>query len=83
MLSNSDELAVVGVFEVVKKLRDCLARVQTTFALSLSDHQPDVLLLVDYPEFNLRLARVAHKIGIPIVYYISPQVWAWRSEASS
>ncbi len=78
LLSNSDELAVVGVFEVVKKLKT-VWRVYKQLSHYLSDHQPDVLLLVDYPEFNLRLARVAHKIGIPIVYYISPQVWAWRS----
>ena len=44
-----------------------------------SDRQPpDVAVLVDYPDFNLRLARALHRRGIPVVYYVSPQVWAWR-----
>lgn len=78
LLSNSDELAVVGVFEVVKKLKT-VWRVYKQLSRYLSERRPDVLILIDYPEFNLRLARVAHQLGIPIVYYISPQVWAWRS----
>ena len=78
LLSSSDELAVVGVSEVLKKLKTVL-RVYKKLARYLKEQRPDVLILVDYPEFNLRLARVAHKLGIPVVYYISPQVWAWRS----
>ena len=78
MLSSSDELAVVGVVEVLKKLRTVF-RVYKKLSRYLKTQRPDVLILVDYPEFNLRLARVARKLNIPIVYYISPQVWAWRS----
>jgi len=78
MLSSSDELAVVGVVEVLKKLRTVF-KVYKTLSRYLREQHPDVLILVDYPEFNLRLARVARKLQIPIVYYISPQVWAWRS----
>lgn len=78
LLSNSDELAVVGVLEVVKKLKT-VWRVYKQLSRYLSEHRPAVLILIDYPEFNLRLARVAHRLGIPVVYYISPQVWAWRS----
>jgi lipid-A-disaccharide synthase len=77
-LSSSDELAVVGVSEVLKKLKTVL-RVYKTLTRYLKEQRPDLLILVDYPEFNLRLARVAHKLDIPVVYYISPQVWAWRS----
>ncbi|MFN2350198.1 MAG: lipid-A-disaccharide synthase, partial [Thioalkalivibrio sp.] len=40
--------------------------------------KPDALVLIDFPEFNLRLARQAHKAGVPVLYYVSPQVWAWR-----
>jgi lipid-A-disaccharide synthase len=78
LLSSSDELGVVGISEVVKKLGTVVSvfRRLTRF---LKEQQPDLLILIDYPEFNLLLARVAHKLGIPIVYYISPQVWAWRS----
>ena len=78
LISSSDELAVVGVSEVVRKLRTVFS-VYKKLSRYLKEQRPDLLILVDYPEFNLRLARVAHKLGIPIVYYISPQVWAWRS----
>jgi lipid-A-disaccharide synthase len=40
--------------------------------------RPDVLILIDFPDFNLRLARAAKKAGVPVLYYVSPQVWAWR-----
>lgn len=78
LLSNSDELGVVGVSEVVKKLGIVIS-VFRRLSRFLKEQRPDLLILIDYPEFNLLLARVAHKNGIPIVYYISPQVWAWRS----
>jgi len=44
----------------------------------LREKRPDLLVLIDFPEFNLRLARLAKQLGIPVLYYISPQVWAWR-----
>lgn len=78
LLSSSDELGVVGVSEVLKKL-GVVIRVFRRLSRYLTQQRPDVLILIDYPEFNLRLARAAHKAGIPVVYYISPQVWAWRS----
>jgi lipid-A-disaccharide synthase len=78
LLSSSDELGVVGISEVVKKLGVVL-KVFRRLARFLKTERPDLLILIDYPEFNFLLARVAHKAGIPIAYYISPQVWAWRS----
>ena len=78
LLSNSDELGVVGISEVIKKLGTVI-KVFRRLSRFLKEQHPDLLILVDYPEFNFLLARVAHKRGIPIVYYISPQVWAWRS----
>ena len=78
LLSSSDELAVVGVVEVLKKL-GVVWSVFRKLTRFLKEERPDLVMLVDYPDFNLRLARVAHKLGIPVVYYISPQVWAWRS----
>lgn len=78
LLSSSDELGVVGISEVVKKLAVIWA-VFRRLTKYLKQARPDVLILIDYPEFNFMLARVAHKAGIPIAYYISPQVWAWRS----
>jgi lipid-A-disaccharide synthase len=45
---------------------------------SLDREKPDLVILIDFPDFNLRLAKIAHRRGIPILYYVSPQVWAWR-----
>ena len=53
-------------------------RVFNQMTALLSSEKPDALLLVDYPGFNLRLAAKAHELGIPVLYYISPQVWAWH-----
>lgn len=70
------ELAVVGIFEVFKNLK----KIKTIFngLLKEADRiKPDLAILVDYPGFNLRLAKELKKRNIPIIYYISPQVWAW------
>jgi lipid-A-disaccharide synthase len=73
------EAAVVGFWEVIKKYR--YFKVQFELALqALEDFSPDILVLVDYPGFNLRLAAEVRKRGldIRIIQYISPQVWAWK-----
>jgi len=78
ILADISELCVVGVTEVASKLPNLLkgmARVKRLLKIL----RPDLLILIDFPDFNLRVAPVAKKIGIPILYYISPQVWAWRS----
>ena len=72
------ELAVVGVTEVVSKL-PALWRAYRSMIRLLRDIRPDLLILVDFPDFNLLLARKASRQQIPVLYYISPQVWAWRS----
>src|SRR5712691_823085 len=71
------DLAVVGLLEVLSHLRDL--RVVFRRILEEADRRPpDAAVLVDYPDFNLRLARALHRRGIPVIYYVSPQVWAWR-----
>ena len=73
------ELAVIGIAEVVKNF----ARIKRVFELTLEKIdtiRPDAVILVDYPGFNLRLAAEIKKSGIKIIYYISPQVWAWREK---
>jgi lipid-A-disaccharide synthase len=78
LLAHVRDLAVVGLLEVVRHLR----RLRSVFQAVLSEVdrvRPDVAILVDYPDFNLRLARQLKSRGIPVVYYVSPQVWAWRS----
>jgi len=77
LLFPSSDLAVVGVVEVIGQIRPILKAFGRTTAW-LRKERPDLLILIDYPEFNLQVAGRAKKLGIPIFYYISPQVWAWR-----
>jgi lipid-A-disaccharide synthase len=71
------ELSVMGFWEVLRHL-PLIRSVERTMETILTARRPDVLLLMDYPGFNLRFARIAKRYGIKIVYYISPQVWAWN-----
>ncbi|RMG82795.1 MAG: lipid-A-disaccharide synthase, partial [Bacteroidetes bacterium] len=72
------DLAFMGFWEVVKNLPAILANFRFCRA-DIRDFQPDVLILIDYPGFNLRMAKWAKKAGIRVFYYISPQLWAWHS----
>jgi lipid-A-disaccharide synthase len=69
--------AVMGFGQVVTNLR-FFRRLLRENAERMRTHRPDALVLVDYPGFNLRLAAAAKALNIPVVYYISPQIWAWR-----
>jgi lipid-A-disaccharide synthase len=71
-------LNVVGFTEVVAKIAQ-LFRAFQKVKQALVDRSADLLVLIDYPELNLRLARFAHRRNIPVLFYISPQVWAWRA----
>jgi lipid-A-disaccharide synthase len=77
LLFPSQSLSVVGITEVFFKLRAILKALQG-LKKSIERERPDLVILIDFPDFNLRLAKIAHRRGIPILYYISPQVWAWR-----
>ena len=74
---NSDELAIMGILEVARALPKFLAAFRTLKQAAL-ERSPDAVVLVDWPEFNLRLATALHRRGRKIIYYISPQLWAWR-----
>ncbi len=78
ILYPSSSLAVVGVTEVLFKLRPIFSALRG-LKRALDRRRPDLVLLIDFPDFNLRLARMAHRRGIPVLYYVSPQVWAWRT----
>ncbi|XOF33183.1 MAG: lipid-A-disaccharide synthase [Candidatus Electrothrix sp. YB6] len=78
MLFDASRLAVVGITEVISHLGDILAA-RRTLIRRMQEKKPALLILIDYPDFNLLLAGKAKKMGIPVFYYISPQVWAWRS----
>ncbi len=72
-ISNS-----IGITEAIKHLGQIIMTFRTASSV-LKKQKPDVLVLIDYPDFNLALAKKAKKAGIPVLYYVSPQVWAWRS----
>ena len=76
-LIDSADMAVVGLVEVLKHF-DVIAAAFRKLKKILHSNPPDLLILIDYPGFNLRLAKTARKTGVKILYYISPQIWAWR-----
>jgi len=78
LLADSRDLAVVGLVEVLSHWRPIRAAFRRVVGV-LREDPPDLLVLIDYPDFNLRIAREARRRGIPVVYFISPQVWAWRA----
>ena len=70
--------AAVGISEAIHSVRAVVATFKEMVRI-LRNRRPSAIVLIDYPEFNLRFAKKAHGLGIPVIYYISPQVWAWRS----
>ncbi|MCB0395762.1 MAG: lipid-A-disaccharide synthase [Flavobacteriales bacterium] len=78
MVRHYRETAFMGFWEVLVHLRKILGFIRQC-KLDIQQYQPDKLILVDYPGFNLRIAEFARKEGIPVYYYISPQVWAWKA----
>lgn len=74
---EASELTVVGITEVFAKIPSILRGMAQVKRL-LKSLKPDLLILIDFPDFNLHIAAAAKKLGIPILYYISPQIWAWR-----
>ena len=77
VIFDASELAVVGLFEVLANYR-MIKGVLEQIKRTITDTPPDLLVLVDYQEFNQRLAAYAKSIGIKVLFYIGPQVWAWR-----
>lgn len=76
-LGKSEEMAVVGVAEVIENYSH-LKSVFHSLVAAAKARQPRVVVVLDYPEFNLRLAKEMKALGLPVIYYVSPQVWAWR-----
>jgi len=77
VLVDASELSVVGITEAIAKIPILLKGIGIAKKL-LKSLRPDLLILIDFPDFNLHLAATAKKLGIPVLYYISPQIWAWR-----
>ena len=70
-------LAVMGVFEVLPRVRSLL-RLMGVAARAVEDSKPDILVTIDSPGFNFRVAKRLKGTGIPVVHYVAPTVWAWR-----
>jgi lipid-A-disaccharide synthase len=77
IIFENNRLAVVGITEALSKFPIILKTLGRLKKL-LRNIEPDLLILIDFPDFNLHLAGYAKKLGIPVLYYISPQIWAWR-----
>lgn len=69
--------SVMGFVEVVKKLPDIL-RLKRDFVQLMRERKPDVFMTIDYPDFNMRVAKIAHEMGIPVLSFIPPSAWVWR-----
>jgi lipid-A-disaccharide synthase len=77
LVVHARDVAVVGLFEVLSHLPGIYGEFHKLLA-EVDRRRPDVAVLIDFPDWNFRLARQLHKRGIPVVYYVSPQLWAWR-----
>ncbi len=77
MLADASEISVVGATEVLTHI-GAIYGVYAKLKRFLREERPDLLVLIDFPDFNIMTGKAARKLGIPVLYYISPQVWAWR-----
>ena len=75
---DSSSIAVIGVVEVIKHYGE-ISRALKLMEKIVKNERPDLLICVDYKEFNFKLAKFAKQLGIKVLFYVSPQVWAWRS----
>lgn len=77
LLHHAREMAIIGLFNVLRNIR-FFRRVMRDLMEAIERERPDAVMLVDYPGFNMRAAKRIKALGIPVVYYISPQIWAWH-----
>ena len=77
IIEHVDNLSIMGFYEVLKELPRMLLIMKKTIGL-IKKLKPDRVILIDYPGFNLKLAKKIHHLKIPITYFILPQVWAWK-----
>ncbi len=77
VLFDIKDHSVMGFVEVIKKLPD-IYKLKKAFVKVFKERRPDVFVTIDYPDFNMRLAKKAHKMGIPVLSFIPPSAWVWR-----
>ncbi|MFV0303872.1 MAG: lipid-A-disaccharide synthase, partial [Moheibacter sp.] len=78
LVKHYRDLAFMGFAEVIMNLRTILGNISFC-KKDIQNYQPDCVILIDYPGFNLRIAEFVKKLGIKVYYYISPQIWAWKT----
>ena len=78
LLADYRGSAVTGLTEPIAKVPRLFATLRRLVAAA-RDERPQALVVIDFPDFNFRLARQVKRLGIPVVYYIGPQIWAWRA----
>ena len=79
VLVDATELGVIGVFEITSKLFTFIG-IYFKLVKAAKKERPDAVVMIDYPGMNLRLAKALHKAGIPVVWYVSPQIWVWNKK---
>ena len=79
MVFNSEEISVVGIIEVISKYKKIKEALNIAYDY-IKAKKPDLIILVDYVEFNLKIAKYAKNNGVKVLFYIAPQVWAWREK---
>ncbi len=77
LVADAREIAEVGIVEVIKHIPRIYRRFREVVS-EARDRRPQAAVLIDFPDFNLRLARELHNLGVPVIYYVSPQLWAWK-----
>src|SRR5680860_327112 len=77
LVKHYKELAFMGFIEVIANLRTILKNIKICKE-DILEYKPDAIIFIDYPGFNLRIAKWAKELSIPTHYYISPQIWAWK-----
>jgi len=77
LVADAESVSVVGIAEAIPALEHIITTLRAV-RRTLKRWRPDLLVLIDFPDFNLKVAKVAHALKIPILYYICPQIWAWR-----
>ena len=77
LLADAREIAEVGIVEVIQRIPRIYRRFREVVSAA-RDRRPDAAVLIDFPDFNLRLARELHQLKVPVIYYVSPQLWAWK-----
>ena len=79
LIYNTEKISVVGIVEVISKYREIVKALKVA-KNHIKTNKPNLIILVDYVEFNLKIAKYAKSLDIPVIFYIAPQLWAWREK---